>query len=60
MPTDFPVRSRVQPLRDNSKECWQALFIFYGSAALAVLFLVAVERGLGDNCASQRGARYYG
>jgi hypothetical protein len=47
MPTDLPNRSRIQSQNDDSEAGWQALLIFYGSAGLAVLLLIAIERQIG-------------
>jgi hypothetical protein len=43
MPIDLPARSRVQTRSDDWTKSGQALLIFYGSAGLAVLLLVALE-----------------
>lgn len=47
MPTNLPNRSRIQTQSDGSKAGWQALLRFYGSAGLAVLLLLAIERRIG-------------
>jgi hypothetical protein len=47
MPTELPVRSGVQARNAKWAEYGQALFIFYGSAGLAVLLLIALETRLG-------------
>jgi hypothetical protein len=47
MPTDLPVRSRVQTRSDGWAKYGQALLIFYGSAGLALLLLIAVEQRSG-------------
>ena len=47
MPINLPNRSRIQTQSDGSKAGWQALLRFYGSAGLAVLLLLAIERRTG-------------
>ena len=47
MPTDLPVRSHAQTQVDDWSKCGQSLLRFYGSAALAVLLLISIERRLG-------------
>ena len=47
MPTDLPVRSRVKAQSDDWAKSLQPLLIFYGSAGLALLLLIAVESRLG-------------
>jgi hypothetical protein len=47
MPTSLPGRSRIQTQSDGSGAGWQALLKFYGSAGLAVLLLLAIERRIG-------------
>ena len=47
MPTDLPVRSHVQTQSDDGSKCSPSLIRFYGSAALAVLLLISIEKRLG-------------
>ena len=47
MPTDLPVRSRVQTQGEGWALYGQVLLRFYGSAGLALLLLMAVEARLG-------------
>jgi len=47
MPTNLPNRFRIQTQSDGSEAGWLALLRFYGSAGLAVLLLLAIERRIG-------------
>ena len=47
MPTSLPNRSRIETQSDDSEAGWHALLRFYGSAGLAALLLLAIERQIG-------------
>ena len=47
MPTSLPDRPRIQTQSDDSEAGWQALFRFYGSAGIAVLLILGIERQIG-------------
>ncbi len=47
MPTELPAHSRLHTRSDGWAQYGQAMLIFYGSAGLALLLLIAVEQRLG-------------